>query len=79
MIFDLIIEIRFVEKNGGLHIEIISNGDDYNPFEKHEEKYLDDYSDDIKEGGFGISIVKDFSRSTSYEYKDGKSIVTIEL
>ena len=76
---DLIIEIRFVEKNGGLHIEIISNGDDYNPFEKHEEKYLDDYSDDIKEGGFGISIVKDFSRSTSYEYKDGKSIVTIEL
>ena len=76
---DLIIEVGFAKKNDGLRIEIISNGDDYDPFEKHEEKYLDDYSDDIEEGGFGISIVKDLSKSTSYEYKNGKSVVIIEL
>lgn len=76
---DLIIEVTFSMKKDGFKIEIVSNGDDYNPFENHEEKYFDDYSDDIKEGGFGISIVKDLSKSTSYEYKNGKSVINVEL
>ena len=53
-------------------------------YENEEDMYcimsdLEEYSEDIVEGGFGISIVKDLAKTTSYEYKNGHSYVVITL
>lgn len=74
---NLIIDINFEMTKGGLKVQIISNGDEYNPFTNHKEKYLEEFHPEIKEGGFGLSIVKDLSKEYSYKYKDGHSIVNL--
>lgn len=76
---DLKIDISFKIKNDNLMIVIKSNGNDYDPFTNHQEKYYDDYNDEIKEGGFGLSIIKDIAKSHDYKYKDHHSIITIEF
>lgn len=74
---DLTIDVEFKLFNDDLKIIITSNGSDYDPFSNHQEKYLQEYNDEIKEGGFGLSIVKDFAKSYSYKYKNKHSIVEI--
>ena len=76
---DLKIEVTFSYKNNTLSIQIVTNGHDYNPFKEGKDKYLEEYNHDIEEGGFGIAIVKDLAKTTSYKYKDGHSIIIIEL
>ena len=74
---DLVIDVEFNLLKEGLRIRIISNGEDYNPFANHKEKYLEKFHSEIKEGGFGLSIVKDLTKSYKYEYKDGHSIIEV--
>ena len=74
---DLEIRLEFSIKDDELIIEVISNGEDYNPFEKHKDKYLNSGDADISVGGFGIKIVKDLMDAYSYEYKDNHSIVKL--
>lgn len=74
---DLVIDIEFSLIEDGLKMRIISNGDDYNPFENHKEKYLEKFHSEIEEGGFGLSIIKDLSKSYSYKYINGHSIIEI--
>ncbi len=76
---DLIIDIKFQALNDGLKITIISNGGDYNPFANHKEKYLKEFDSEIAEGGFGLSIVKEFAKSYSYKYENKHSIIEIIL
>lgn len=76
---DLKIDVKFVYEKEKLTIEIRCNGNDYNPFANHKEKYLDSFHPEIEEGGFGLSIIKDLAKSYKYEYKDGHSIVKIVL
>ena len=75
---DLVIEVSFSYKKN-LKIEIKTNGADYDPFKNSKEKYLKEYSHDIEEGGFGISIVKDLAKKVSYEYKNNHTYIVIEL
>ena len=74
---DLIIDVNFELSTKGMLINISSNGADYNPFENHKEKYLEEYSSDITDGGFGLSLVKDLASSYSYKYEKGHSIFNI--
>lgn len=74
---DLVIDVTFEAKEEGLHIVIASNGADYNPFDNHKEKYLKEFDTNIKEGGFGLSLIKDLAKSYSYEYKNKHSIINI--
>lgn len=74
---DLTIDVDFKLIKNELEIVIISNGSDYDPFANHEEKYLEEYHSEIKEGGFGLSIVKDLTKSHSYEYKNNHSIIKL--
>lgn len=74
---DLVIDIEFSLLKDDLKMRIISNGDDYDPFENHKEKYLEKFHSEIEEGGFGLSIIKDLSKSYSYKYKNGHSIIEI--
>ena len=74
---DLIIDIDISLNKKGLLIVVTSNGNDYNPFDNHKDKYLEEFSPDIKEGGFGLSIIKDLSSSYDYEYKNNRSVVTV--
>ena len=76
---DLAIDVEFKLTKGELKMRIISNGEDYNPFENHKEKYLEEYHSEIEEGGFGLSIVKDLSKSHKYEYKNGCSIIEVVI
>ena len=76
---DLVIDVHFFIKNKELILQISSNGGDYDPFANNQEKYLEEFSLDLPEGGFGVSIVKDLSKSQKYEYKDGRSVIEITL
>lgn len=76
---ELKIDVSFKLLKNSLEIKIISNGDDYDPFINHKEKYLEGYDESIKEGGLGISIVKDLASSYKYIYKDHQATLTIKL
>ena len=76
---DLQIDVNFRFEKDTLTIEVISNGEDYDPFKNNKKKYLDDYSEEIEEGGFGITLVETMSKSCKYKYKDGHSHLQIKL
>ena len=76
---DLIIDIHFEYIKDELKLIITSNGDDYNPFKNHKEKFLDKFHSEIAPGGFGLIIVKDLTKSHKYSYKDGHSIIELVL
>ena len=74
---DLEISIDFEIKNEKMFIIITTNGNDYNPFVNHKDKYIKSQDEEIELGGFGIKIVKDLVDSYKYEYKDNHSIITL--
>ncbi len=74
---DLVIKFEFVIKDEKLIFKIISNGNDFNPFKNHKNKYFAKADDVTGIGGFGIKIVKDLVDLYDYEYYDGCSIVTL--
>lgn len=76
---DLHIDINFLVVEEDLQIEIISNGNDYDPFKNNKEKYLKDYSDDIEVGGFGVTLVKELSKECKYLYKNDHAYTIIKL
>ena len=76
---DLIIDVNYKVKDNNIYIEIICNGHDYDPFTNKKEKYLNDFSHDIEEGGFGVTLVETLSKSAKYSYKNGHSHIKIEL
>lgn len=76
---DLEIELNFYVKEDSVKVEIISNGADYDPFKNKKDKYLNQFSHEIKEGGFGIAIVQKLAKSAKYKYQDGHSVITIEV
>ena len=76
---DLQIEVKFSFRNDVLGIEIVANGHDYDPFSNNKEKYLEEFSHEVEEGGFGVTLVKTFAKKTSYSYKNNKSHTKIEL
>ncbi len=74
---DLIIELDFRKEKEGLKVVISCNGDDYNPFAKHEEKYLEHDDENIAPGGFGVKLVKTLSKKHEYRYQDNHSYITL--
>jgi len=76
---DLIIDIHFEYNKDELKLVISSNGDEYDPFKNHKEKFLDEFHSEIAPGGFGLIIVKDLAKSHKYLYKDGHSIIELIL
>lgn len=76
---DLIIDIHFEYNKDELKLVISSNGDDYDPFKNHKDKFLDKFHSEIAPGGFGLIIVKDLTKSHKYLYKDGHSIIELVL
>ena len=62
-----------------LEIVISSNGNDYNPFINHQEKYVESFDPEMDEGGFGLSIIKDLASSYDYKYEDEKSITIVRI
>lgn len=76
---DLVIDIHFEYLKGELKLVITSNGEDYDPFKNHKEKFLDKFHSEIAPGGFGLLIVKDLTKSHKYSYKDGHSIIELVL
>lgn len=76
---DLVIKVDFNLMKAGLRIRMSCNGEDYDPFANHKEKYIEEFQPDMALGGFGLSIVKDFSKSHKYQYKDGFAIIEVIL
>lgn len=74
---DLEIDILFAFEKEGLKVELSSNGNDYNPFANHKEKFLEKYHSEIELGGFGLSIVKDLTKSHKYEFKNGHPTIIL--
>ena len=74
---DLEIDLDF-ELGKSLSLIITANGDDYDLLKEHKEKYATDYKD-LKEGGFGVSLVKSLTKEVHYSYQDGHSIVSMRF
>lgn len=74
---DLKIDVDFKVEKDNLVVVVTSNGNDYNPFINHKEKYEEEFSPDMKSGGFGLSLIKDFAKSWDYRYEKEHSIITI--
>ena len=74
---DLKIGADFKIENDELVIVISSNGDDYDPFKNHKKKYAEGFDMEMNEGGFGLSLIKNFAKEWSYKYEDHHSYVTI--
>lgn len=74
---DLTIGFKFEVNKDNLTIKIISDGEDYDPFTNHKDKYLAAENEEQQIGGFGIKIVKDLVDSYKYEYTNNHSIVTL--
>ncbi len=71
------INIEFSLLKDGLQLVLSNNGSDFNPFKNHKEKFVDKFDHEIEPGGFGLTIVKDLSKSYSYEYKKGHPTITV--
>ena len=71
------INVEFSLVKEGLQVVLSNNGSDYNPFKNHKEKFLDKFHHEIEPGGFGLTIVKDLSKSYSYEYKKDHPTITV--
>lgn len=76
---DLEIDVEFSLIKEGIKVVISSNGDDYNPFTNNKEKFLNEYHHEIEPGGFGLTIVKDLSKSYEYLFKDGHPTITLVI
>ncbi|MBE6141925.1 MAG: hypothetical protein E7175_03715 [Erysipelotrichaceae bacterium] len=76
---DLKIDVDFNLGKDVLEIVISSNGNDYNPFINHQEKYVESFDPEMDEGGFGLSIIKDLASSYDYKYEDEKSITIVRI
>jgi anti-sigma regulatory factor (Ser/Thr protein kinase) len=74
---DLVMDFDFSIIKNVLTIQIKTNGNDYDPFKNHKDKYLTSKDKDATLGGFGIKIVKEFVDSHKYEYIDNHSIITL--
>lgn len=74
---DLKIDVDFKYEKDELHIVISSNGENYNSFANHKEKYFDEFHPEIEEGGFGLSIIKDLAKSYSYKYVNNHPTITV--
>ena len=74
----LCIGIDFTLVNDCLQIVFSNDGDPFDPLKDHEDKYIEAYDDNLALGGFGISLVKNLSSEISYDYVDGKNVLTIK-
>ncbi len=73
---DVEIRVTGVEHPTGVAISLIDGGMQYNPLER-EDPDVDLPTEQRRIGGLGIFIVKQYVDDISYEYKDGKNILTI--
>ncbi len=71
------IDVEFSLVKDGLQLVLSNNGSDFNPFKNHKEKFIDQFDHEIEPGGFGLTIVKDLSKSYSYEYRKGHPTITV--
>lgn len=74
---DLLITVDINYLNNELIIEFSNNGVEFNPLEK-EINYIEEYSDDLKVGGLGLTIIKSFASELKYERKDGMNHLTFK-
>lgn len=72
---DLQINLDFEYINNKLKITITSNGVNYDPFRNHKVKN----QPDDNPGGYGILLVKQFTKKQEYKYIDKHSIITLYL
>ena len=70
-----VIITSFVE-DGIFNVEFSDSGKKYNPLENEDPDITSDLKD-RKIGGLGVFIAKKLSDKISYNYKDGKNILTI--
>ena len=75
---DGFINITIEKTKNGVTIEFTDEGQPFDPLAKPDPNTTD-FPDDRKPGGFGIFIVKNYSKSINYEYKDNKNILTVQV
>ena len=75
---NLIITVDINYVNNELIMQFSNNGVEFNPLEK-EVNYIEEYSDDLKIGGLGLTIIKGFASNINYERKADFNILTMKF
>ena len=73
---ELVVEVKINTNKDDIILTITSNGEEFNPLDK-ADKYLTEYSDDLKVGGFGLTIVKNLSNNIQYYRKNKKNVLVL--
>lgn len=74
---DAVIRVALQKKPPKVIIQFMDSGAPYNPLDR-EDPDIDAELDERAIGGLGIFLVKESMDEMSYEYTDGKNILTIE-
>ncbi len=74
----LFISCEYLKDKNALRFEFVDEGTPYNPLEQAPEVDINAEIDERGIGGLGIFMVKNSMDNVSYEYKDGKNILTIK-
>ena len=72
-----VVQVKVLQDPLSVEITFIDNGKQYDPLEK-EDPDVSLSAKKRKKGGLGIFMVKNTMDNVSYEYKDGKNILTIK-
>ena len=72
-----VVQVSVVKDPLSVEITFIDNGKQYDPLAKPDPDTTLS-ADERKKGGLGIFMVKNSTDDISYEYKDGKNILTIK-
>ena len=72
-----VVQVTVLEDPLSVEITFIDNGVQYDPLAK-EDPDVTLSAKERKKGGLGIFMVKNTMDNVSYEYKDGKNILTIK-
>lgn len=71
------IKIIYNDTSREIAIVFVDMGKEFNPLEAKEEK-IEEYSDELKEGGLGLLIVKNTMDSMAYSRINGKNILVVK-
>ena len=71
-----LLEISLSKADREITLEIMDEGDEFNPLETNAEQLMDPAS--IDEGGMGLSLIRAFCDSINYSREEQKNILLIK-
>ncbi len=70
--------VRLIDDADSVIIELIDDGKPFNPLTVEQTEHSNDL-ETVAIGGWGLQLVKNYTRSQSYHYSDGNNILRLTI